>query len=50
MSLSEKMLELQAGVNRYGEATVRNFRVLHAFGDNLIDNLKMIFPRKNGQG
>lgn len=35
MPISARMLELQAAMNRYGEETVRNYQILHAFGDGL---------------
>lgn len=40
MPISTRMLELQTAMNRYGEGTVRNYQILHAFGDDLIENLK----------
>jgi hypothetical protein len=40
MTLSEKMLALQSAMNQYGEATVENYRTIHAFGDDLIEHMK----------
>ena len=34
------MVELQNAMNRYGEATVENYRVIHEFGDTLIGKMK----------
>jgi hypothetical protein len=39
MPLSERMRELQDAMVQYSDATVKNFRVIHAFGDAIIDHL-----------
>lgn len=38
--MSPRMVELQNAMNQYGEATVENYRVIHEFGDTLIEKMK----------
>jgi len=40
MSLSPRMAELQTAMNRYGEMTVKNFKIIHAFGDSIVGRLQ----------
>jgi hypothetical protein len=39
MALSERMTELQGAMVRYSETTVKNFRIIHAFGDAIVERL-----------
>jgi hypothetical protein len=39
MALSERMLELQGAMVRYSETTIKNFRIIHAFGDAIVERL-----------
>jgi hypothetical protein len=39
MPLSERMQELQDAMVRYSELTIKNFRVIHAFGDAIVQRL-----------
>lgn len=39
MPISARMIELQTAMNCYGDGTIRHMRILHAFGNALIENL-----------
>jgi hypothetical protein len=39
MSLSERMLELQNAMVRYSEMTIKNYQVIHALGDAIVERL-----------
>jgi hypothetical protein len=39
MALSERMMELQSAMVRYSETTIKNYRIIHAFGDAILERL-----------
>lgn len=39
MGLSKRMRELQDAMVRYSETTIKNYRVIHAFGDAIVERL-----------
>jgi hypothetical protein len=40
MKLSDRMAELQAAMNQYGDTTVRNYFLIHKLGDAILHSLK----------
>jgi hypothetical protein len=46
MALSERMEELQSAMVRYSEMTIKNYRIIHAFGEAIVERL----PTYLGEG